>query len=166
MVRFFSVIVLMSVTSLAPQVSSTVSAQSSVVTFNKDVLPILQRNCQVCHRPGEVAPMPFLTYESTRPWAKAIKEAVLSKQMPPWFADAKYGYFRNAPKLTESDIKALATWTDNGAPEGDARDKPDTVNWPDGWRIKPDVVISIPEPHYVSAKGSGEIKSFVVPNPF
>jgi len=110
--------------------------------------------------------MSFLTYESTRPWAKAIKQAVFSKQMPPWFADAKYGYFRNAPKLTESDIKTLAVWADNGAPEGDVRDKPTAANWPDGWRIKPDVVISIPEPHNVPAKGSGEIKSFVVPNPF
>jgi cytochrome c553 len=167
MARFLSVIVLMSVaSSLAAQVSSAVSAQTGAVSFNKDVLPILQTNCQVCHRPGEVAPMSFLTYESTRPWAKAIKQAVLSKQMPPWFAEVKYGYFRNAPKLSESDIKTLATWADNGAPEGDARDKADTVNWPDGWRIKPDVVISIPEPHHVPAKGSGEIKSFVVPNPF
>ena len=166
MARFLSVIVLMSVTSLAAQVSSAVSPQTDFVSFNKDVLPILQKNCQACHRTGEVAPMSFLTYESTRPWAKAIKSAVLSKQMPPWFADAKYGYFRNAPRLTESDIKTLAAWADNGAPEGDVRDKPAAADWPDGWRIKPDVVISIPEPHNVPAKGSGEIKSFVVPNPF
>ena len=76
MARFLSVIVLMSVTSLAAQVSSAVSPQTDFVSFNKDVLPILQKNCQVCHRTGEVAPMSFLTYESTRPWAKAIKSAV------------------------------------------------------------------------------------------
>ena len=166
MARFLLVIVLTTVTSLAAQVSSTVSDQTGAVSFNKDVLPILQRNCQLCHRTGEVAPMSFQTYESTRPWARAIKEAVLSKQMPPWFADARYGYFRNAPKLTESDIKTLVAWADNGAPEGDARDKPATANWQDGWRIKPDVIVSIPEPHNVPAKGSGEIKSFLVPNPF
>ena len=166
MARFFLAVVLTTVTSLAAQVSSTVSDQTRAVSFNKDVLPILQRNCQLCHRTGEVAPMSFLTYESTRPWARAIKEAVLSKQMPPWFADTRYGYFRNAPKLTESDIKTLVAWADNGAPEGDARDKPATVNWQDGWRIKPDVIVSIPEPHNVPAKGSGEIKSFLVPNPF
>ena len=57
------------------------------VTFNKDVLPILQKSCQTCHRPGEIGPMSFLTYEATRPWAKAIKEAVLTRKMPPWFAD-------------------------------------------------------------------------------
>src|ERR1700681_835165 len=77
---------------------------TSTVTFNKDVLPILQKNCQNCHRPGEVAPMSFLTYQSTRPWAKAIKSAVLSKKMPPWFADPQYGHFANEKRLTESEI--------------------------------------------------------------
>jgi hypothetical protein len=56
-------------------------------TFNKDVLPILQKNCQTCHRPGQIAPMSFLTYKETRPWAKAMKTAVASRKMPPWFAD-------------------------------------------------------------------------------
>src|SRR5260370_4678726 len=97
---------------------------SSQPTFYKDVLPVLQRNCQVCHRPGEAAPMSFLTYESARPWAKAIKEAVLAKKMPPWFADPRYGDFRNKPNLTETEIKTLAAWADSGAPEGDAKDKP------------------------------------------
>ena len=63
-------------------------------TFNKDVLPILQKNCQTCHRPGEIGPSSFLTYESTRPWARSIKNAVLSGQMPPWFADPKVGTSR------------------------------------------------------------------------
>lgn len=94
---------------------------SAPVTFNKDVLPILQKNCQTCHRPGELGPMSLLTYESTRPWARAMKEAVLTKKMPPWFADAQYGHFRNAPKLTEADRHTIATWVDNGAPEGDAK---------------------------------------------
>jgi mono/diheme cytochrome c family protein len=141
-------------------------AQSPAVVFNKDVLPILQRNCQTCHRPGEVGPMSFLTYESTRPWARAIKEAVLSKKMPPWFADPRYGEFRNQPSLTESDIKTLAAWADSGALEGDPRDKPEPIQWPAGWRIAPDVIVSMPEPFNVPAKGSGEIKAFVVPNPF
>ena len=62
-------------------------------TFYKDVLPVLQKNCQSCHRPGEAGPMSFLSYESTKPWAKAIKTAVLQKKMPPWFADPHYGNF-------------------------------------------------------------------------
>src|SRR2546422_4160632 len=88
--------------------------QGKPVTFNKDVLPILQNNCQMCHRPGGIAPMSLLTYDNARPWAKAIKTAVLSKQMPPWFADPHYGGFRNAPKLTQADITTLAAWADNG----------------------------------------------------
>ena len=121
MARLTGVLALTAITGLAVVVSAPHAAvvQNGVV-FNKDVLPILQKNCQTCHRPGEVAPMSFLTYESTRPWAKAMKQAVLSKQMPPWFADPRYGDFRNQPTLTESDIKTIAAWADNGAPEGDA----------------------------------------------
>src|SRR5678815_144123 len=96
----------------------------SVPTFNKDVLPIMQRNCQVCHRPGEIGPMSFLTYESTRPWAKAIKTAVASKKMPPWFADPQFGHFSNERRLTDSEVETLVAWVDAGAPEGEAKDKP------------------------------------------
>src|SRR5215468_3581483 len=166
MTRFLSVIVLMSVTSLAAQVSSAVSPQADLVSFNKDVLPILQKNCQVCHRTGEVAPMSFLTYESTRPWAKAIKTAVLTKKMPPWFADPHYGEFRNAPKLSTEDIATLTAWADTGAREGGSADKPSAREWADGWRTNPDVIVSMKEPSFVPAKGDGEIKQFIIPNPF
>src|SRR5438477_9536911 len=67
----------------------------AAVTFNKNVLPILQKDCQTCHRPGEIAPMSFLTYKDTRPWARAMKTAVVTRQMPPWFADPAYGHFAN-----------------------------------------------------------------------
>jgi hypothetical protein len=168
MARLVSLLTLITVSLAAAAVSSPrpVAVQSSGVVFNRDVLPILQKNCQSCHRPGEVAPMSFLTYESTRPWAKAIKEAVVSKKMPPWFADPHYGDFRNQPTLNESEIKTLAAWADNGAPEGDAKNKPESIEWPTGWRIHPDVIISMPQAHNVPAKGSGEIKAFLVPNPF
>src|SRR5690349_1708330 len=68
---------------------------ANTVTYNNDVLPILQQRCQTCHRPGETAPMSFLTYRETRPWAKSIRGAVLQKKMPPWFADPAYGKFSN-----------------------------------------------------------------------
>jgi hypothetical protein len=168
MTRFLSMLVLAVLVALATQVSAprTTTTPEPAASFNKDVLPILQKNCQLCHRPGEVAPMSFLNYESTRPWAKAIKEATVSKKMPPWFADPQFGDFRNDPRLSEKEIKTLASWADNGAPEGDAGDKPAPINWADGWRVHPDVIISMPEPHNVAAKGSGEIKTFLVPNPF
>src|SRR5215813_5574268 len=87
---------------------------TSQVTFNKDVLPILQRNCQTCHRPGEAAPMPLLTYDQTRPWAKAIREEVVSRRMPPWFADPNHGKFSNDRSLPQSDINTLIAWVDGG----------------------------------------------------
>src|SRR6201997_4266714 len=96
----------------------------SSVTFNKDVLPILQNNCQGCHRPGQVAPMSFLTYKDVRPWAKAIKFAVATRKMPPWFADSKYGHFSNDRSLKQSEIDTLVAWVDHNAPEGDAKDAP------------------------------------------
>jgi hypothetical protein len=142
------------------------SNQTQLATFNKDVLPVLQKNCQTCHRDGGVAPMSFTSYESTRPWAKAIKAAVINKKMPPWFADPHVGDFRNAPQLTQSDINTLGAWADGGAVEGDAADKPAALQWKDGWRIQPDVVVSMPTSYRVAARGAGEVRQFVIPNPF
>src|SRR5437667_10658474 len=108
------------------------TAQSSPVTFNKDVLPILQENCQTCHRPGEIAPMSLLTYKDARPWAKAIKTAVVSGQMPPWGADPNYGHFANDRRLSDADIQTLSAWADTGAVEGDAKDMPPARTFQDG----------------------------------
>src|SRR5262245_61619894 len=85
-------------------------AAANALTFSKDVLPILQKNCQGCHRPGQVAPMSLLTYQEVRPWAKSMKTAVVAKTMPPWFADAKYGHFLNDRSLKQADIDIIAKW--------------------------------------------------------
>src|SRR5215472_9500495 len=114
-----------------------VPASSSAVTFNKDVLPILEKNCQGCHRPGEVAPMSLLTYKDARPWAKSIKAAVVSQKMPPWFADPKYGHFANDRRLSQKEIATLSAWADGGAQEGNAKDAPAPLTFTDGWNIKP-----------------------------
>ena len=90
-----------SLTALA--VTSNAATPTAVTpTFDKDVLPILQKNCQDCHRPGEVAPMSLLTYTDARPWAKAMKAAVVTEKMPPWFADPNYGHFANDRTLEPS----------------------------------------------------------------
>jgi hypothetical protein len=120
------------------------SSSPPSVTFNKDVLPILQKNCQTCHRPGQVAPMSFLTYQGTRPWAKAMKAAVVSRKMPPWFADAKYGPYLNDRSLKQSEIDAIAKWADSGAPEGDPKDAPPPPQWPESWLIQPDIIADGP----------------------
>ena len=97
--------------------STLTAAASGGPTFNRDVVPILQNRCQECHRPGEVAPMAFVTYQQTRPWAKAMREAVLLKKMPPWFAEPGYGPFANdagegggygSPKIVDRDFAMIA----------------------------------------------------------
>lgn len=93
-------------------------------TFYKDVLPVLQQKCQNCHRPGEAAPMSFLEYKTTRPWAKAIKAAVQVRKMPPWLADPHYGKFANDYSLSEVDRNTLVAWVDAGAAEGTPRTRP------------------------------------------
>lgn len=139
---------------------------SPAVTFNKDVLPIMQRNCQGCHRPGQIAPMSFLTYESTRPWAKAMKAAVASKKMPPWGADPKIGHFTNDRSLKQGDVDIIAKWADTGAALGDPKDAPAPVDWPpDGWQIKPDVIVQGPRLD-VPATGLVEWTWVVIPSPF
>ena len=123
---------------------SASAADTPGMTFHKDVEPILQRNCQSCHRPGQVAPMSFLTYQNVRPWAKAMKAAVALRKMPPWFADAKYGPYLNDRSLKQTEIDAIAKWADQGAPEGDLKDAPPPVQWPEDWLIKPDLVVDGP----------------------
>jgi len=131
------------------------------VTFHKDVLPILQKNCQSCHRPGQIAPMSFLSYESTRPWAKAMKAAVVTRKMPPWFADPQFGHFLNDRSLKQSEIDVISQWADAGAPAGDPKDAPVAVNWPaDGWEIQPDLVIAGPS-YTVAAKPKADVIEWV-----
>ena len=89
--------------------------------------------------------MPLLTYQGTRPWAKAMKVAVATRKMPPWFADPQYGHFANDRSLSQSDIEMIGKWADEGAPEGDPKDAPKPIQWPaDGWEIQPDIVIDGP----------------------
>ena len=143
-----------------------VAAAQSSVTFHRDVLPILQKNCQGCHRPGQIAPMSFITYRDVRPWAKAIKSAVLTKKMPPWFADAQYGHFSNDRSLNQSEIEMIAKWVDTGATEGNAADAPPPVKWPESnWQVQPDVIVDIPA-FKVPAGGLVEWTNITIPNPF
>ena len=154
---------------LALAAGSTQAAAQSVrqtgagaVTFNKDVLPILQKNCQVCHRPGEIAPMSLLTYEDARPWARAMKTATVTRRMPPWFADPAYGRFAHDRRLTDAEITTLGAWADSGAVQGDPKDKPAPVAFNDGWNIKPDLIIEMPRGFDVPATGTVAYKNILV----
>ncbi|HEY7212043.1 MAG TPA: thiol-disulfide isomerase [Bryobacteraceae bacterium] len=133
-------------------------------TFNRDIAPILQQNCQGCHRPGEAGPMPLLTYRQVRPYAAAIKEAVALRKMPPWFADPHFGKFSNDRSLPQRDIDTIIAWVRNGAPEGDGRDLPKPAAFVDGWNIRqPDVVLEMPAPFHVPAKGTLEYQYILIP---
>jgi hypothetical protein len=148
------------VITLAMQTSAR--QETAAVSFYKDVLPILQKNCQACHRPGEIAPMPFLSYSDVRPWAKAIKTAVITRQMPPWFAEPGYSHFANDRTLSDAAIKTLAAWADTGAVEGKAEDQPPPMKFIDGWNIKPDMVVEMPLDVPLPARGTINYKSILV----
>ena len=139
----------------------------STPTYYKDVLPILQARCQGCHRPGEAAPMSFLTYQDTRPWAKAIREAVLSRKMPPWLADPHYGKFANDRSLTRAEMDTLAAWAASGAAAGNPKDAPAPASFVNGWAIgKPDVVFEMPNEFQVPAAGTIQYQYIVIPSGF
>src|SRR5438876_8910641 len=109
--------------------------ENGKITFTKDVAKILHANCATCHHAGEMAPMSLLTYKDVRPWAKSIREAVVSRTMPPWFADPHYGEFANDRRLTQQQIDTVIAWVDGGAKEGEAKDMPRLPEFPNtGWK--------------------------------
>ncbi len=153
---------------LTPRVSIFVlwaaMAYAQTPTFYRDVLPILQVHCQQCHRPGEVAPMPLLTYGQVRPWAKAIRAAVLTRKMPPWFADPCCGKFANDPSLSASERDTIAHWVEAGAQEGDAKQAPPPRVWLEGWNLPsaPDAVFQMTQPFHVPAKEAVDYQYSIV----
>jgi hypothetical protein len=135
-------------------------------TFTRDVAPIFYERCVACHRPKQIAPMSLLDYKSARPWAKAIRESVVKRKMPPWFADSRHGKFSNDPSLKESEIETIKVWVDAGAPEGEPRHLPPAPVFHEGWRLgKPDIVIDIGEDHVVTP-GEDSYDHFLVPTNF
>jgi mono/diheme cytochrome c family protein len=133
------------------------------VTFNKDVAPILFKSCVECHRPGEAAPMSLLSYKDARPWARSIREKVVSREMPPWHADPRFSQFSNNPSLTRDQIDTITAWVDGGAKEGDPRDLPPAPKFVEGWSIgQPDMILKVPEEFTLEASGPDEYHFFMV----
>lgn len=141
-----------------PALGAAADQGTSQVTFYRDVMPILQENCQTCHRPyglnlgGMVAPMAFTSYADVRPWAKAMAREVQAGNMPPWHASPEFhGVFSNERTLTEAEVATLVKWARSGAPRGNPADAPEPVVWPDGeWSLgTPDLVVKMTEPYFV-----------------
>ena len=135
---------------MLPAVGRAAEAIDSPVTFARQIAPILQEKCQECHRKGTAAPMSLLSYEETRPWAKSIRQRVITRNMPPWHLDKTVGiqHFQNDRSLTDSQIATIVRWVDSGAPLGDPKDMPPPKPWPDdeGWQLaklygQPDLVL-------------------------
>jgi hypothetical protein len=133
------------------------------VTYSQDVAPILSARCAGCHRRGDIAPMSLETYEEVRPWAKAIREQVLSRRMPPWPADSRYGQFANSCFLSKAEIKTLVSWVDEGALKGLSNRPAAVLNFVDGWKIgKPDTIIDIGTDFMIPATGALPEQAFRV----
>ena len=137
------------------------------VTFHRDVEPVLQANCQQCHRPGEAAPMSLLSYDETRPWARAIHEAVALDRMPPWFADPRFGEWSNTHVLSAEEKRVLIEWAETGAQRGNPADAPSPLEFVEGWNIgQPDLVLEMPTPFRVPADGTIDYQYLVIPTGF
>lgn len=138
--------------------AETTGAVGEDLTFTKDVLPIFQRSCQSCHRPGAIAPMSLISYEDVRPWARSIKRYVETREMPPWYVDRRIGIqdFKDDPSLTDEEIATIQQWVESGALKGNPEDAPPPREFmgPNEWRIgEPDMIVSMPEPYMLPAEG-------------
>jgi mono/diheme cytochrome c family protein len=141
----------------------------AVPTFAKDIAPIVYNHCAQCHRPGEVAPMSLLSYEDVRPWAKAIKSKVVSREMPPWGADTSQSLkMRNDPSLSQAQIDAVVAWVDGGSPRGNDADLPPKPTFATGWTYgsEPDYVLEMPVEHAIPAEGELGVQMFYSKIPF
>ena len=139
-------------------------AKPATVTFARDVAPVLYKNCVECHRPTMFAPMSLLTYEEARPWARAIRQKVVKKEMPPWTADAPAGTFRNDPRLSQHEIDTIVAWVDGGATRGNDRDMPAAPQFAEGWTIgTPDAIFTMTEEFNIPAEGTIPYQYIKVP---
>ncbi|MFL5242312.1 MAG: redoxin domain-containing protein [Gemmataceae bacterium] len=140
------------------------------ITYAKEVSRILQKNCQECHRSGQIGPMPLVTYDDAAAWSDTIREVVADQRMPPWHADPKFGKFTNDRSLTKEDRGTLLEWIKAGCPKGDEKELPAKKEFAEGWRIgKPDVVFEMEKPYKVPAetpKGGIPYQYFGVPTNF
>ncbi|HKE05287.1 MAG TPA: cytochrome c [Blastocatellia bacterium] len=145
-----------------PGTVSSNSSDKNPITFAKQVAPIFQKRCEECHRDGGMAPMSLATYEGSRPWARAIKEKVAGREMPPFHAAGAVGRYLNDPRLTDEEIATITKWVDGGAPKGDAKDMPAPVQWKNEWAFgEPDLVVKPKQPYTVKASKQDQYVFFV-----
>ncbi len=139
------------------------AAPANLPTFSKDVAPIVFNNCAACHRAGEVAPMTLTSYDDVRPWAKVIKNKVVSREMPPWGADSAHSLkMRNDRSLSQAQIDTIVAWVDGGAPKGSDADLPLLPTFAEGWTFgrEPDAILEMPVDFAIPAEGELGVQMF------
>ena len=143
--------------------TGTAKRAQATPTFSKEVSRIFQKNCQTCHHPGDIAPFSMMSYQETRPWAKAIREAVIVRRMPPWKPQPGCGDFRDARALTQDEINTVVAWVDAGAPEGSAADMPAATEFPDGWPQGAPDFVAAPDADFTPPQGQDTYRCFSIP---
>lgn len=134
------------------RVANSRTTDKVVVTFSKDVAPIVYEHCAECHRPHDIGPFSVLTYKEVLPWTESIREKVAAREMPPWHADSRFGEFLNDRRLSKEDIETIVTWVAQGAKEGDPKDLPQPPKFFPGWKMgKPDYVLAMSEDYTIEA---------------
>jgi hypothetical protein len=155
----------LAVSLLVPVTAGAQTRAAAAPTFSKDVLPIMQRSCQKCHRPGSNAPMSLLTYQDVRPWVRAIKARVAARQMPPWHIDRSIGEYADDPSLSDKEIETIVSWVDGGAPQGNPADAPAPLKFSpvDEWVFgEPDLIVRMEKGFTIPAQGPDFTPSEVV----
>ena len=141
---------------------ATLLAQA--VTFNEHIAPILHANCAPCHRPGESAPFPLLTYTDARQHAAQIATVTGNRYMPPWPPAPGHGDFANSRRLTDAQLDQIAKWVLVGAPQGDPSKSPEPPKFTEGWQLgEPDLILRMAKPFDVPASGADIFRNFVLP---
>lgn len=152
---------LITLTLLAPNV------QAEEITYSEHIAPILQKQCQSCHRQGEVAPFSLTDYREAKAWATEIAEYSKARLMPPWKPAHGYGEFKNERRLTDKEIKMITDWTKAGAPAGDLSKTPPNPKFHEGWALgEPDHIVEMPVEYEIEPEGEDEYRHFIIPTNF
>jgi hypothetical protein len=147
--------------------SSEARTSKETITYTKQIAPILQTRCEECHHAGGIAPMAFTSYAAARPWAKAIKEKVVSRQMPPFHATGAVGRYLDDPRLTDAEIATITQWVDGGAAQGNAKDMPAPRVWKNDWKLgQPDLVLKVKQAYTLKQSARDKYIFFVFDHVF
>ena len=143
------------------------AAPTGEITYTRHIAPIVDQHCVRCHRPGRIAPFTLTSYDDVSAWAETMCEVMDDGRMPPWHANPQYGHFANDSHMPTADKRLFRQWVDNGMPEGDPADLPEPTKYAEGWQIPtPDVVLRMPKPFTVPARGTIPYQYFHVDSKF